>query len=202
MKKIFLLLAISLIAAMPLMADTVTINSQFSSNAGGLFNVTTVAYGSFGTFCIETSEYLAIGGKYDYLVSDAAKYNNVSPANTDPISKATAWLFVNYASVTGFDSSAAAYGAVQEAIWYLEGEGGVANAYYIAATTGAQFGFESVDANGAFGVHVMNLYELGHAGEYDYRKQDLLVVPEGGITIILLGLGVGFISLYSRKVRD
>jgi hypothetical protein len=202
MKKILLALFAVMILAFPAMAGQITINSQVSTTAGGLFNVTTDTNGSFGTFCVETNEYLGIGGTYSFNVSDAARYNNDTPSNSDPISKATAWLFTHYSTVAGYANNATENGKVQQAIWLLENEaGGSSNAYYLAATTGDQAGFAALDANGAYGVHVMNLYADGHAGDYNYRQQDLLMVPDSGLTVMLLGLGVSGLTMLSRKFR-
>lgn len=203
MKKIFLAMIVAVIMTSWAMAGplpTVKIDSQHSTSNGGLFSVTTSDHGSFDTFCIETSEFLNIGATYFYEVSTAAKWNGTLGTTSDPISKATAWLFVNFRTVVGYDGSHAQNALVQEAIWLLENEvGGSSNAYYLAATTGLRAGWEGIDANGYLGVYAMNLNVYDPATVAG-AKQDLLIrLPDGGVTVLLLGLGVACLALFARR---
>lgn len=134
----------------------------------------------------------------------SAVWGGVGPTG-DPISKATAWLFSQFASgsLSGYDYTvgsgrATDAGNLQKAIWWLEQE---SSAYSGIGDTEAdatsadnewldlaksQLGYASYldmrtdDANGAYGVRVMNLYDLN--GD---RAQDMLMVPEP--TTILAG---------------
>jgi hypothetical protein len=183
---------------------TVTSSGQTD---GRPFNVVTTANGSFISFCLESQEYLWgwPNGSYFYEVSDAARYNNVNSLTTDPISKATAWLYRNFTTVGGYANNNTQNMLVQRAIWALEGEvGGVSagNPYYLAATSGAQAGYQNIDANGAFGVKVLNLWtQDAPNNNWASRAQDLLVpVPDSGTTVAFLGLGVAAIGLARRRL--
>lgn len=186
---------------------TVTITSQGpTDNNGGPFQVTTTANGDFTTFCIETTEYLNVGGTFQYEISSVAKYNN-APGGSDPISTATAWLFLNYKAVSGWQNDSAQNGAVQLALWHLEGEsGGANNSYAQAATTAAASAALAGKTAADLGVFVMNLYDknmpagLTDAQKFDYRKQDLLIsVPDGGLTIAMLGMGLAGLGCFARR---
>lgn len=166
------------------------------------FTANTSANGTFKTFCLESNEYLDFNVTMYYDISTAAKYNNVNAGTLDPISKATAWLFKNYSSLPGYSDATSM--DVQEAIWWLEGEaGGVNNAYVTAATTGAQTGYELVDANGAFGVYVMNLWwKDAPNNNFENRAQDVLVclpVPDTGSSMVLLGTALTGLGLLRRR---
>src|SRR5437763_9489329 len=82
----------------------------------------------FGTFCIEYNEEFNPG--YTYAVTHVgpnAMYGG-QPMNGDPISKGTAMLYYLYATGNqnfGYDWGAGrrlSGGALQQAIWWLEGE--------------------------------------------------------------------------------
>ena len=131
----------------------------------------------------------------------AAIYQGV-PGGSDPISLATAWLFVNFrTALPGYVDDADHNNAIQAAFWFLEGEGGgIDNAYVAAAKAGAGPDWAK-DANGAYGVYVMNI-NVFDPGTFEGRLQDLLVVvpvPDGGLTVMLLGLAVGCLALISRR---
>ena len=86
--------------------------------------------GGFETFCIEYSEHFSPGSTYYYGISQGAMNGGLSGGNPDPISRGTAWLYLqfakgtlagyNYALGPGGNASAA---ALQATIWWLEGEG-------------------------------------------------------------------------------
>lgn len=184
---------------------TVTSSGQAD---GRPFQVVTTANGSFTSFCLESKEYLWgwPNGTYYYEISDGAKYNNVNSSTVDPISMATAWLYRNYTSVSGYANNNTQNMLVQKAIWALENEVGgvsVGNPYYLAATSGAQAGFENLDANGAFGVRVLNLWTQDAPNNvFANRAQDLLIgVPDSGTTVLMMGLGLVGLGCIRRSAR-
>jgi hypothetical protein len=171
---------------------------------------------SFQTFCIEYNEHFNWNGSYQYGVSGGAIRGGTT--STDLISVGTAWLYSQFAEGTlanyfGVNRNANA-GALQNAIWYLEGEISTisaGNIYYNAAV--AQFGSFaalSADASGNtaayYGVYALNMGDPN--ANPPYPNQDQLIylkgghtdVPDGGLTLALLGSGLAALSLLRRKL--
>ena len=153
----------------------------------------------FETFCVEINEHFTPGSSYYYGISQGAINGGVSGGNPDPISKGTAWLYMNFATGTlaaqGYDYSTGAGGnasaaALQATIWWLEGEGtDPGNIFSIAVTN--QFGNATnamLDANGLYGVGVLNLW--ADSNHTQFAQDQLMLVPDGGSTVMLLGLGL------------
>lgn len=190
--------------------DTVT-NPDLS---GVLANYASVAKGNahsnyaFWTFCIEINESFSSEGLYNVSLSNAAVNGGYSGGNPDPISNATARLYSLFATgqmsslVGGFVYGAAGGADVQEAIWYLEGEDSVLNrsgASSIIAALGASFNSNSNYTGSA--VRVMNLTNT--TSPYTNRQSQLVYVgvPDGGSSLLLLGLGLAGLGVLSRRRR-
>lgn len=192
--------------------------TNFSVGNGGAFIVTNTTGpisisdysvlaqgdGGFLTFCIEENEYFNPGGQYNYALSFGAKNGGVSGATNgyDPISNATAWLYSQFAqgilTVGGFSYSHANLGDLQNAIWFLEGEGGVNN--YLSTYALNNVVDATGNSNGSYGVQAINLYYT--TGE---NSQDQLYyhrVPDQGATLGLLGLGLlGLVGIRRKFAR-
>jgi hypothetical protein len=170
---------------------------------------------TFQTFCLERHEQIARNHSYDGTVNDAAVFGGVGGA--DPLSVGTAWLYKNFAETTlaGYDYTnpgrsdgvGSSADLLQQAIWCLEDEVScnAANTFYLAAV--AQFGSEAgakADNNGQFSVKVINLWE-GSPHDTEHARQDILVniipVPDGGLTLLLLGMGLTSVGVLSRKFK-
>lgn len=188
--------------------STVKLSDGPGNTGGGEFNATTSANGNFVTFCLEYSEHIQMGVQYYYQISTA------TTANNDPISLATAWLYNQFLNGTlaGYSHNTASANALQRAIWFLEDEAGGAgyggSAYVLAALAATGVNGKTTAANGAYGVQVMNMYQNYDArtGRYWGAKQDQLIripgVPDGGTTLALLGMGMGFMAFASRRMRS
>ncbi|MCU0691779.1 MAG: VPDSG-CTERM sorting domain-containing protein [Polyangiaceae bacterium] len=156
---------------------------------------------SFQTFCLETGEYTA--NPMYFVVASGASAGGVG--GTDPISMGTAWLYSQFALgtlsnyFTGTRSVEA--GLLQNAFWYLEGEGGAQNAYTAAAAS--QFGglanAMSSAAPGYLDVYVLNNYSDANR---TVKAQDWLyrTVPDGGATLMLLGGALMGLGALRRKL--
>jgi hypothetical protein len=154
---------------------------------------------------VEENENFTPGNSYYYTISQAAIHGGI-PGGSDPISRGTAWLCGLFATgnlpgynYTGPNGNTSA-GDLQAAIWFLEGEGGADNQFsqLVVAMLGADY---LLDNNGFYGVGVLNLWVNSN---YTGLAQDQLilipgphlfeVVPDGGSTAMLLGLG--FLGLF------
>jgi hypothetical protein len=169
---------------------------------------------SFQTFCLEYNEFIYKNTTYDAVFNTAAVFNGI-PGNSDPISIGTAWLYSNFArgTLAGYDynnlssrfNSAA---ALQNTIWWLEGEAvdpGSGNIFRQAVLSQFHNNTDEAmaNANGAYGVMVLNLYAAGHANEFDYKKQDMLVVTPIPAAAWLLSTGlIGLVGIRRRFYKN
>jgi hypothetical protein len=187
---------------------------------GKTMNVDASLTNSFQTFCLEHSEYIYPNTTFDVSISNKAVQGGVGPTG-DAISLGTAWLYSQFATgglaAYGYDYAnpgrstpdgvvAASAGQLQNAIWMLEGEVGyVGGNPFITQMLTANNGWTlesamNTDANGAYGVAVLNMYGLDGG-----LRQDQLVmasVPEPPAVLLLSFCLVGFaVATRWNKVR-
>jgi VPDSG-CTERM motif len=154
--------------------------------------------GGFETFCVEFNEHFTPGSSLYYGISQGAVNGGVSGGNPDPISKGTAWLYLNFAqgTLTGYNYSLGPLGnasaaALQATIWWLEGEGANPNNTFSNLVMSLPNYLQN--NNGYYGVSVLNLWgDINHT--LPAQDQLILTVPDGGSTVMLLGLG--FLGLF------
>jgi len=203
-------------------ADTLTLvqdTSNYSVGVGGAFIATPnsgpisnadysgpakLASGGFLTYCIEDNEFFYSGGTYNYALSNGAVnggLNGQTAPNYDGVSNATAYLYSQFAQgilagFGGFNYNLTGYGDLQQAIWFLEGEGGTNNALVAAAVAHEGANWNS-DNNGAYGVLALNLTDTngGPAQDQLYYHN----VPDQGMTVALLGLSLLGLAGFRRK---
>jgi len=182
---------------------------------------------SFQTFCIEATEEFGPGNSYGVSVSDSALYGHAGAPPGVPVTKGTAWLYSQFAAgaLSGYDfgntsgQRQADAGALQQAIWYLQGEqGGAYNAFVTDAANyfkvtltqteinnGAQGTVLTDAADGAFGVRALNLWNGAYSQSINgYNcNQDQLVVAVPEPTTLVAGFGaLGFVLLAIRRRSD
>lgn len=163
---------------------------------------------SFWTFCIEFNEHFTANTTYDVALNNGAVAGGMGGnivSGKDIISVGTAYLYENFAmSTLGsfiYDNASAA--ALQDMIWYLEGEKALST-YADTAFSGllnTRFGSVSnakADYTGT-AVGVMNLTKNGR------NHQDQLVfhgssVPDGGATLALLGIGLAGLAAFQLRL--
>lgn len=164
----------------------------------------------FQTFCLEYNETISLGGTYNATIATAAFAGGGGAAGSppnDPISIGTAYLYSLFATgaLSGYNYTngsgrAASADQLQNAFWYLEEERtlaqiGGSNVFVNAAL--AQFGsLANAQANNnAYNVRVLNLTDDSGA----LRQSQLINLPDGGVTVMLLSLGLGGLALLRRK---
>jgi len=145
---------------------------------------------TFGTFCVETNEYLNYGGTYYVDLSTYAVKGGVGGGTFppgDPLDDRTAWIYKQW--LTGMPHTVANADLVQRAIWYIEGEtGGVNNSLVAAAQVAVAAGWRNYD------IMVMNLY--GDQARTQYVQDLLVMVPlPGAVLLGFLGLSVARLKL-------
>ena len=193
------------------------------TGSGGEFTITAVSptvFATFQSFCLEENEGIQ-GNPQTYRLNTGAIAGgvNVGPDGSpgfDPISHGTAWLFNQFTAGTlggydftiGFGRESSAF-ALQQTIWYLENEitslpAGLSTTFYNEAVTAsdAMFGAGKVNLadNGVQGVFAMNLTVNG-INSQDMLAQGGPVLPDGGATLLLLGIGLSGVGMVSRRFR-
>ncbi len=193
-------------------ADTVNIlwGAHHSSNAGAY--IATPSGGVLGTtpfltFCIETDEFLNIGGTYNYQISNAANLGGSGGPSPDPLSIGTAWLYSQFRDgLLNFDvNNNNDHTALQQAFWWLEQESSSfvisnpdGNKYLDTAKAhfgGVYAGLRTDAGANNYGVVILNLTD--NSGNV---KQDVLArVPEPSATLLLSICLVGIGWFAHRK---
>jgi len=215
MKKI--LFACAVASAMSVSSALALTSVKFTdgpgNTGGGEFYADVGNDGSvdFITFCLEYNEHIAYNTVYYFDVSQAAKYQGLSsgsPGSLDPISKATAWLYLQALSGgSGYTHTQDSANMMQRAIWYFEGESGgsgqtALNNSYVAAAIAANGGTlaaAQADNAGFYGVGVMNLW--ANADGTGARQDQLIRVPDGGTTLVFLGMAMTGLAAANRRFR-
>jgi hypothetical protein len=198
--------------------------STYQNGNGGEFNAVTTGLGSFATFCIEEGEYIAQppSGPYMYTINTGAVAGGPGADATDPhtglpmdnVSIGTAWLYSQFSAGTlTLDTGTGSYfdanrlanaGELQQAIWYLEDEGGLNNGYVALAETALgnlTLTQIEADSNGAYGVVALNLFDSSG----NLAQDQLAVVPEPAPEPTTAGcflLGLGALVCFQRIIQN
>jgi hypothetical protein len=199
-------------------SDPTLIANGYVSGAGGTKNqVTTPVADSFQTFCVETGETISHNGVYTATLNDHTVLTGTY------LNKGTAYLYSQFV-VKGTFGGLATYnygasrtttaGQLQNAIWAFMGQGGqtaannALNPFFQAAVAAEGGTFALADATVAAGflnVSILNL--LDSSGK---NAQDQLIytpgpgnntVPDGGMTVMLLGMSLTGLGFISRRIR-
>jgi hypothetical protein len=170
---------------------------------------------AFQTFCLETKEHISTSTTYSATLSNAAILGSVGASNgEDPISVGTAHLYYEFATGTlanysYYDTASrmASAAALQNTIWWLEGE--ISDS--TMATLGSNIFKDYIlnlysetkakdDNNGRYSVMALNLWGYNSTtNKYDIPRQSQLVVTPIPASIWLIGTGlVGLVGIRRR----
>ncbi len=162
----------------------------------------------FQTFCLEASEDWA-ANPAGFTVDPVAKIGG-GGINPDPISLGTEWLYdqfsrgvllpTDYDYIVGAGRAGDAY-QLQMAFWWLEDEitadlSGNSFVQLAAAALGKTPNDLKDNAVGAYPVAVINFTDVTGAP----RQSMLVRVPDGGVTVLLLGLSLVGIAAIRRRM--
>lgn len=182
--------------------------------------------GGFETFCVAQNVSIAVPGTYDATVDANGTYISALPGTTKTISMGTAYLYQQFATgvlnhynyTPGSNGSAnpatwlradAAY-QLQLAIWALEGTYSYPNFtvnVFLNDIIGGGKQFASLAAamaannSGGFGVGTLRLTTIGGQNPGTPVQGMLTLLPDGGTTLMLMGIGFSSLALVSRKFR-
>jgi hypothetical protein len=185
-----------------LMANTVYIENTDNDGGlpGGEFKVT-ASWATFYTFCLESGVSISLPGTYDYSIGTSAMNQG------DVLSVGSAWLYEQFyfgtlegpaVGTNYLDNHDINAGLLQNAFWALEDEGGDTGSFYYTLAVG-HFGSAALakaDIAASSKVLVLNLW--GASGED--KQSQLVYVPDSGMTVALLGLGLLSIAAFRRKL--
>lgn len=186
--------------------------SGYSSSASGIG-----VEGTFQSFCIEYNEHIyPYPNLYEATISkNAYMGGGGSGEDGDPVSVGTGWLYSQFAEGTleGYvyaDDPATAVNErkisadfLQKAIWWLEDEYGSFDSSnpFMAAVVSFFGDSDAAKTDGGwnYGVYALNFETLSG----DLRQDTLYyrAVPDGGATVILLGLAFAGLAFVSRRFR-
>lgn len=171
-----------------------TLLPNFDASSYDSFASDFVQAGTFQTFCVETGEYIYPNSSYDITFSDHSERTG------NHLTLGAAQLYSQFASGTlsGYSRSDADIMALQAAIWYYMGVGSNPDNKFSKIANG----LAQVDA-GYDGVYVMNLWAPGQVGTASGARQDQLFyrVPDGGTTVMLLGMSFFGVAAFRRKLQ-
>lgn len=164
------------------------------SSSGGEFIMnpySTSNFTPFNTFCVETTNYINPNNSTVYRVNGIG---TVTINGGKQLTEKVAYLYYHFRKedLAGYDHSYQDQTDLQNAIWYFMGLINLpANNPFVADANA------NAVAGNFYGVGILNLVTK----DGGLAQDQLALVPDGGLTALLLGIGVGGLALFSRKLR-
>jgi len=155
----------------------------------------------FETFCLERNEFLSFNTVYNVTIDTYATGGGLGGQTSpgiDYLDPKTAWLYQQFINgtlagyvYTGWAARVASANALQDAMWFIEGELPLATLGNLAGQTLAFYN-AAVAANPTSigGVRVMNPYSLGRPVT-DHQSQLVSLIPApAGVVLVMIGVGL------------
>jgi hypothetical protein len=231
-RRLLLSLLVAASTCITALADQIKIEPEFGpyqTGRGGEFTALPIGFsvggyvagvtgdlvekGTFQTFCLEMREN-SNTGLYDVTRIQVTQYGGVT------LNKGTAWLYEqfrigqlnSYVYGAGRQTTAA---ALQNEIWFLMGQIETPDATFDPIVNAAALlgSWNVLDpSTGWLNVGVLNLWAVGQVDTRTGARQDFLVsivpqigpiiVPDGGLTLALLGMGLCGLGVVSHRIRN
>jgi hypothetical protein len=171
------------------------------------------AFGGFETFCLETGVEFSPGTLYYYTLGNVTQPvpGNAQQGSGLKLSQGTAWLYNAFGKglLGNFDYTPGAGrkaddNLLQAAIWYLQG--GQTYAGYPTPITSNKFYIDAVNALGLdvlddyTGSSVKVLQVWANPDDTGPAQNQIVLVPDGGLTVSLLGGALIGLQMLRRKL--
>ena len=188
-----------------------------TQNFLGNYDPKATASGGFETFCMETGVEFSPGQSYYYTLGTITQPTPGNPQQGSGLALSSGAAYLYYQFGKGLLSDYDYLGAnrklddnlLQAAIWYFQG-GQTYNGYPTPITSNKYY----LDALAAFGglsgaqadytgssVKVLQLWGKYENGRYsDPAQNQLVLVPDGGVTVALLGGALIGLQVIRRKL--
>jgi hypothetical protein len=189
-------------------------SSPLEYSDGGQFTATVSGYPSFQTYCIEIDHEFSLGGTYNYTLGQTT--HGAPPSTAAPsLNLGAAWLYSQFELGLISITTTLQAGEFQAALWYFQGQGAGNSDYnaWVGGTPGkdvytdaANTALTGMSLNGLnpsagmFGVQIIESSSTDANGVVTPAQDWLYVpVPDGGATVMLLGIGLMSLVLVSRR---
>jgi hypothetical protein len=172
------------------------------------------AFGGFETFCLETGVEFSPGTLYYYTLGNVTQPvpGNAQQGSGLALSQGTAWLYSEFGKglLGDFDYTPGAGrkaddNLLQAAIWYLQG-GQTFGGYPVPTVLNNKFYADAINALGGnvldpyTGSNVKVLQVWSNPDDTGAAQNQIVLVPDGGLTVSLLGGVLIGLQMLRRKL--